>query len=496
MKKVIFLLAVILSVFTARAEDVLQATPFTTTAGLTSDDAQCFSIEMNNSSAEIWALEFEMVLPSGLALDSTGGLNPFELVAERCPYKVGRGGAITWNHQVICTEISEGKYYITVTTVEAERFIGNSGELLRAYYLTDENMQPGIYPIHIKGTVLAIDGNDDIKPVESTSYFVVGDSPLKTDAEVDLTALTGYIPSWVVNSINTETAENSSLLSIDLSNADALGAVVEPANKNAVCYVKPETTCADSIGDCTAVVTGETFTCDTLKLHHGKYDFYLPQNVQGTTATYDRVFAKDVWTPVCFPFEVSESKVNMLREKGVQIGYMTSFDASVGMVSFNDIVSMNSHVPYIVKCNENMAPFAEMEIGEILATSTVTAEFSLDDAKMLGTYSTATVNSNDTQSVYVLDAATNTFVKATADTEILPLEAYIVTEADNAATTLSIVYSEEVTGIEDVAANSAKTVDVYTILGSKVKSGVSLNSATDGLEKGIYIIGNKKVAIM
>lgn len=52
------------------------------------------------------------------------------------------------------------------------------------------------------------------------------------------------------------------------------------------------------------------------------------------------------------------------------------------------------------------------------------------------------------------------------------------------------------TGIsENIAAPESATVDVYTIGGIRVKSGVSANEATQGLTKGIYIIGNKKVVV-
>jgi hypothetical protein len=40
-----------------------------------------------------------------------------------------------------------------------------------------------------------------------------------------------------------------------------------------------------------------------------------------------------------------------------------------------------------------------------------------------------------------------------------------------------------------------KTTDVYTIEGVKIRSNVSPDKATEGLQKGIYIIGGKKIAI-
>lgn len=57
-------------------------------------------------------------------------------------------------------------------------------------------------------------------------------------------------------------------------------------------------------------------------------------------------------------------------------------------------------------------------------------------------------------------------------------------------------YDNYTTGITVVVpTKKISDVDVYTITGIKVRSGVSKNKATDGLSKGIYIIGNKKYIV-
>lgn len=43
--------------------------------------------------------------------------------------------------------------------------------------------------------------------------------------------------------------------------------------------------------------------------------------------------------------------------------------------------------------------------------------------------------------------------------------------------------------------DSDAIVDVYTIGGVKVKSGVAASNATEGLAKGIYIVNHKKVIV-
>lgn len=57
--------------------------------------------------------------------------------------------------------------------------------------------------------------------------------------------------------------------------------------------------------------------------------------------------------------------------------------------------------------------------------------------------------------------------------------------------------SDVPTAIKNIsyAANGADKVDVYSINGVRVKTGVSAENATQNLAKGIYVIGNKKVVV-
>lgn len=51
------------------------------------------------------------------------------------------------------------------------------------------------------------------------------------------------------------------------------------------------------------------------------------------------------------------------------------------------------------------------------------------------------------------------------------------------------------TGVEGIAAEEDALVDVYTIGGVMVRSQVAASGATDGLAKGLYIVGGKKVVV-
>ena len=98
MKKFLFVLLCLVSAATARAEDIIQAVPFRAESGLTTADAFCFSVRMNNTEP-IWAYQLDFLLPEGMTLDDTGGLNPFELNPDRFPHS-SRGGVITYKHGI------------------------------------------------------------------------------------------------------------------------------------------------------------------------------------------------------------------------------------------------------------------------------------------------------------------------------------------------------------------------------------------------------------
>ncbi len=60
---------------------------------------------------------------------------------------------------------------------------------------------------------------------------------------------------------------------------------------------------------------------------------------------------------------------------------------------------------------------------------------------------------------------------------------------------VALYRSTTTTGITEVEADGNEKVDVYTVTGMKVRSQVTRDDALDGLEKGVYIIGNKKYLV-
>jgi len=77
----------------------------------------------------------------------------------------------------------------------------------------------------------------------------------------------------------------------------------------------------------------------------------------------------------------------------------------------------------------------------------------------------------------------------------------VATDKTNAVTikdcyvTNNADYSNPTTGISIPTINENKLVDVYIILGGRIRSQVLEKEATKGLGKGLYLVGNKKVLV-
>lgn len=189
MKNVVVLLLALLSVVPATAEDIVQVAPFKTTAGVSLDDYESFSVVMVNTAAYT-ALQFDMYLPEGMTLDPEF---PMELSSDRFP-GVTRRGVFYPNHEYDCTLMSDGRYNVTVYSSDLETISGNDGEIMTFYYSTSADMKDGYYPIVIKGTKMAIDSHNGAWPETSVSFVKIGNPP--SNAVCDLG--TGYyIPSFV-----------------------------------------------------------------------------------------------------------------------------------------------------------------------------------------------------------------------------------------------------------------------------------------------------------
>ena len=494
MKRIIHFFIFILFATTMYAEDVLQVVPFKAQRGTVSADACYFSIAMNNDAAEIWAFQFEMLLPQGMALDNTDGLEPFEL-GDRCPYTTGRGGVKNWKHTVQYSLLDDGWYRVVVFTTDADRISGNSGEVLRAYYLTNDNMEEGVHSICIRNTVLTISGNSDIKPANSSSYCTVGDFALNEEGVANFSMLTGYIPSWVVSSVIADVSNVEALSALDMRNADALGAAPVLPNKNVLCYVKQGALSQDSSAD-NVVECGEGYSCEKFSIYDGGGNFYSPVEVECGLASFDREFKAGFWSTVVLPFNVNEEQMAEIKLNGVEVEKLVSYDGENNTLCFESVQSMQANVPYIIRCNDAFAPFVDIETEAFASTDNM-AGISLDGVSMNGNYGNISLSSDGANTYYVFDALNGEFVRVGNNCKVSPFRAYISIPAamgSNRAISLSHI-GNGTTAVQNNFVQQNSSYDIYTIQGVKVGEIESISNPFTNFEKGIYIVGNKKIVV-
>lgn len=494
MKRILLLFFLTMSLFYSKAEDVIQVIPFATQPGVTSDDMQYFDIEMRNTSDEIWAFQFDILLPKGMQFDTS--YDPFEL-CDRMPHTTGRGGVRKFKHVIQYKMMPDGYYRIVVFTTDADRISDNNGPVLRAYYLTDSNMETGIHPIHIKGTVMTVSGNSDIQPATSSSYCIVGDSPLKNMSSPDLSKLSGYIPSWVATSISNEIATNYKLVGLYLNEADKLGSAIELPNKNALCFIKSNSECKGNITNGNVILCDESYTCDKMMLHDGDYNLYVPETIISKEASFNRIFKANIWATICLPFAVSVEEVKLLRKAGVIIEQFSSLDVTNNTLHFEEATAMEANTPYIIKCNSQISPFTQIAIDKVESTL-ITPIVESHNVSLIGTYDTRTLNSSKQEKYYVFDSSNGNFVLVGNNCKVQPFRAYIKIPASaQSVRSFAVVHSnKESTLIDDMFSEVDDTiVDVYTIDGIAVRLEVDSKNALIGLPAGIYIIGNKKYVV-
>lgn len=170
MKRKILCIVALLCVIITKAEDVVQVVPFQTTAGVTYDDEATFDVNMNNSQ-DYQALQFDLYVPEWIIIYTEG----VEANKDRMP---GPNRNYSPYHTVTITNKGEGHYVVIVVDIQPGRtsyFKGTEGTLFSMYYETTNDVEPGVYPIRIEGTVLSVNGTTDVKPVTSISYVKIGD---------------------------------------------------------------------------------------------------------------------------------------------------------------------------------------------------------------------------------------------------------------------------------------------------------------------------------
>lgn len=408
MKKSLFtiLLSTLLTC-TLAAENIVQAMPFQTTKGVTPDDEKSFLIEMTNET-DVLSVEFHITLPEGMEIAKFDDEYAVLQLNERVPKS-------KFNNYYTCQGnlMDDGSYKILLVNTTNQRTIeGQSGAIIKVYYTTSSTMADGIYPIKIDRVVMG-DVNSqaiELTAEKSSSYVCIGEtSPLKTDQDLNLNALTDYLPSFVMESLNSDMAANENLRSLKMTGVTAMGAALT-----------------------------------------------VPENVVYETATtggLKRTFPGGQKSTVCLPFALSEEQVTAVKEKGCAIEVLSGYNAEKSSVQFTDVTTMAAHTPYLVTVTgETPVELFEGLTGieaDLTATPTDVVQ---EPLSMKGSYEKSTISSENSISRYAYDAADGSFVRIGSNATLLPYRAYLELASSTAPSRL-VISDDETTGIENLNVN-------------------------------------------
>ncbi len=210
--------------------------------------------------------------------------------------------------------------------------------------------------------------------------------------------------------------------------------------------------------------------------------------------------ANGKWNTFCVPFDMTAEQLtaNGISDVRRFSNVLTSGN-SVILTAETVSDGVKAGVPYIVQVNSNVS---EIKVDDVTVQAAAPTAQSIGFAQDLGfvyitgNYSATTVP----QGAYFI--SDNIFYVADAASAVTlnGFRAYITVEEGNEASQVNrllIDIDGEVTAIEDIlgeaATDSGKLVDVYTLSGVKVKSGVKKSEALDGLQRGIYIVDGQKM---
>lgn len=449
MNRFLLILCLTCSLNRMYSEDIIQIVPFAATANIVSGDKVTFDVNMINSSKEVRAIQFTFYLPEGMAVAKT---------------KSGNCVAPTKSDRFFDEDDEEDYYSITLRETDAEKreymvianpsisntkISGTSGVLMSIRFTTEENIADGCYPIIMKDIIFSLTDKSKYTAPDASSYVAIGESnPLSTAAHVDLSGMTGYIPSFVVNQLNTDIASNTSLKSLNLSGTsfENLGAALNVPNNNDLLW----------------------YTSDK--------------------ASLNRTFSAGKWSTVCLPFALETITVNTLLNNGCAVKGMTRYDPSEKTVTFDDVNTMSTGVPYLFKCSDlKTKPFENIDITNPEAISKGPRNVTVNNLTFKGTYELYKPSSTDLITIY--GYKNNQFVKVESGEsgKVQPFRAYMEL-AGGVGTRgfISIDGLDDATGINEIVVPDAeKTTPIYDLQGRKVDGNYH--------SRGILIQNGKKI---
>ena len=206
-----------------------------------------------------------------------------------------------------------------------------------------------------------------------------------------------------------------------------------------------------------------------------------------------RTLIANKWNTFCVPFDMTSAQIEENDLGEIRTLSQATREGESIVLTFNQSESIEAGKPYLVRPAQSVTQIVAK--GVLATASEPSPAYSDGDIYMTGNYSTMTVPIG---AYFIND---DKFYLADTDkVNLKGFRAYINVDSESpvaGVNRLLIDIDGSVTSVGEVLDNTAedggKMVDVFTLSGVKVKAGVKKAEALCGLERGIYIVGGKKV---
>ena len=293
---------------------------------------------------------------------------------------------------------------------------------------------------------------------------------------------------------------NACITSVDLTGVNEYCIPFEIANPNCLTYVD-----ASFVGDADNLV--KTSATDaavrSLKLIDG-YDFACKRSFIAIDAVYTRTFDEG-WTTLAIPFDAENNGAWIER-------YDETEGSDMKFVSVDNFQANKAYLVNYQSAGEKIFSASQVTLSPLhsAAVQNRQTEDSADSDVLIPNF--LTLSGNDVNGKYVLvsNSTNQSFVLAENDSEILPFRAYrsaagldsynivhspVPTSQAEVMQDAILAYASD--GILHIKSDKPRYVSVYAVDGRCVRT-ITLSAGDNtvrGLNRGIYIVGNRKIML-
>lgn len=331
-----------------------------------------------------------------------------------------------------------------------------------------------------------------------TIYVAADSTALKTASTILVNGKLGVKETKLLSKL---LEQNTQVTSVDLNDATTTSKeLLLAGNPNCVFY--------DNQG---------TFNLPTQNtVRNGKTDFYYVdaygENPYGAlypftakSIQYNRTFDTQSPNLVVLPFSVDTTMIT------AKLYGSLTFNADSAKIYAEEVGSVHAGVPVFIATTEVENPFGRALLNvnaRIFASSAVldftnggTEEFILDGLEYDTLITNADTEAKYTNYVYESDGTNGKFVKVLEKERLSAGTAYLCYAGSGNTESyenIPVIFKSngETVNIKKTIIESNTPVNVYTLEGVLVKKNVPFGSALNGLQKGIYIVGGKKMIVL